>query len=146
MLLNGHAASRAPHILNAGFEGIEGESLFAALPGLVLSTGSACNSRSAEPSFVLRALGRDTELAQSSLRFSLGRGTTGVDIDLAVQAVRAAHAALRGRSPARPLPLEGWSGDGAELWWLRWCAAAGCLGALCSPGRGRDSPGKPGCR
>ena len=116
VLLNGHATSRAPHILNAGFDGIEGESLFAALPGLVLSTGSACNSRSAEPSFVLRALGRDTELAQSSLRFSLGRLTTGVDIDAAVQAVRAVHAALSGRSPALPLPLEGWSGDGAELW------------------------------
>jgi cysteine desulfurase len=136
VLLNGHASSRAPHILNLSFEGIEGEGLFAALPGLVLSTGSACNSRSAEPSFVLRALGRDTELAQSSLRFSLGRDTTEADIDAAIRAVEAAHAALRGRSPAQPLPLEGWPpGAGAELWvgeggaqrlgaWVRFVALA----------------------
>ncbi|HMA11267.1 MAG TPA: cysteine desulfurase family protein, partial [Steroidobacteraceae bacterium] len=88
VLLNGHATARAPHILNVSFEGIEGESLFSSLPELVLSTGSACNSRSAEPSFVLRALGRDTELAQASLRFSLGRTSTGSDIDAAIAAVR----------------------------------------------------------
>src|SRR6185369_3383758 len=94
VLLNGHPIARAPHILNVTFAGVEGESLFSALPELVLSTGSACNSRSAEPSFVLRALGRDTELAQSSLRFSLGRGTTQAQIDHAIAAVRRAHAAL----------------------------------------------------
>jgi cysteine desulfurase len=106
--LNGHPTGRAPHILNVTFTGVEGESLFSALPELVLSTGSACNSRSAEPSFVLRALGRDTEQAQSSLRFSLGRDTTEAHIDTAVAAVRRAHASLRALSPelaAPPLPF-----------------------------------------
>jgi cysteine desulfurase len=117
VLLNGHPAARAPHILNVSFPGLEGESLFAALPELVLSTGSACNSRSAEPSFVLRALGRDSELAQGSLRFSLGRTTTQADIDAAIAAVQRAHAQLSTQSPALPLPLDGWSGDqGAQLW------------------------------
>jgi cysteine desulfurase len=102
----------APHLLNASFPGIEGESLFMGLPGLALSTGSACNSRSAEPSFVLRALGRDTETAQSSLRFSLGSGSTGAEIDAAIAAVRRVHAALWENSPARPPP--DW--PGSELW------------------------------
>ena len=116
-LLNAHPVARAPHILNVSFEGLEGESLFAALPELVLSTGSACNSRSAEPSFVLRGLGRDTELAQSSLRFSLGRSTTEADIDTALAAVGRAHAALRAQSPDQPLPLQGWrESPAAELW------------------------------
>jgi cysteine desulfurase len=115
--LNGHATARAPHILNVSFEGVEGEALFAALPGLVLATGSACNSRSAEPSFVLRALGRDTELAQSSLRFSLGRSTTESDIDGAIAAVGRAHGVLHAQSPAQPLPVAGWPVEaGAELW------------------------------
>jgi cysteine desulfurase len=104
-LLNGHPTARAPHILNITFEGVEGESLFHAAPELVLSTGSACNSRSAEPSFVLRALGRDTQLAQSSLRFSLGRGTTAAHIDTAIAVVRRAHAALWELSPARDCKL-----------------------------------------
>jgi cysteine desulfurase len=98
-LLNGHVCARAPHILNVSFAGVEGESLFSALPELVLSTGSACNSRSAEPSFVLRALGRDTELAQSSLRFSLGRGTTEAHVDATIAAVHRAHARLWNCSP-----------------------------------------------
>jgi cysteine desulfurase len=108
----------APHILNASFTGIEGESLFTALPQLCLSTGSACNSQSGEASFVLRALGRDTEQAQSSLRFSFGRGTTPQQIDAAIAAIRRAHAGLWQKSPARaPLLGEGewWLGEaGAE--------------------------------
>jgi cysteine desulfurase len=108
----------APHILNISFPGIEGESLFMGLPGLAVSTGSACNSRSAEPSFVLRALGRDTEAAQSSLRFSLGHGTTPEDIDWAIAAVRGVHAELWNRSPGRPLPPSAGSGE-------RWVGEAG---------------------
>jgi cysteine desulfurase len=109
----------APHILNASFPGIEGESLFMGLPGLALSTGSACNSRSAEPSFVLRALGRDTETAQSSLRFSLGSGSDEAGIDAAIAAVRGVHAALWEASPGRPPPAwapgQLWLGEaGAE--------------------------------
>jgi cysteine desulfurase len=86
-LLNGHPTQRVPGILNVSFSGVEGESLLAALPELALSSGSACNSDSDEPSYVLRALGRDTQLAQSSLRFSLGRFSSAEDIERAVQAV-----------------------------------------------------------
>jgi cysteine desulfurase len=102
----------APHILNVSFPGVEGESLFAGLPELAVSTGSACNSRSAEPSFVLRALGRDTEAAQSSLRFSFGQATTEAEIDAAIAAVWRVHTMLWNASPARPVPAAG----GAERW------------------------------
>ena len=84
-LLNGHPTQRVPGILNVSFSGLEGESLLAGLPELALSSGSACNSDSEEPSYVLRALGRDTQLAQSSLRFSLGRFSSDADIERAVQ-------------------------------------------------------------
>jgi cysteine desulfurase len=87
VLLNGHPTRRVAGILNVSFTGIEGESLLMGLSDLSLSTGSACNSDSDEPSYVLRALGRDTELAQSSLRFSLGRYSTEADIDRAIVAV-----------------------------------------------------------
>jgi cysteine desulfurase len=102
----------APHILNVSFPGVEGESLFAALPELCLSTGSACNSQSGEASFVLRALGRDTEQAQSSLRLSFGHGTTAQQIDTAIAAVRRAHGQLWNASPARA------AATGAGEWWL----------------------------
>jgi cysteine desulfurase len=98
--LNAGGAPRVPGILNVSFEGVEGESLLTALSGLAISTGSACNSASAEPSYVLRALGRDTQLAQSSLRFSVGRYTTAADVDFAIQAVRREVARLRELSPA----------------------------------------------
>jgi len=87
VLMNGHPTRRVPSILNASFPGVEGESLLMGLTELAVSTGSACNSDSDEPSYVLRALGRDTELAQSSLRFSFGRFTTESDIDTAIGAV-----------------------------------------------------------
>jgi len=89
-----------PGILNVSFEGVEGESLVTSLPTLAVSTGSACNSASGDPSYVLRALGRDTQLAQSSLRFSLGRFTTEQDISEAIGAVRHAVLRLRAVSPA----------------------------------------------
>jgi cysteine desulfurase len=98
-LLNGHATRRVPGILNVSFPGVEGESLLLGLPELALSTGSACNSDSDEPSYVLRALGRDTELAQSSLRFSLGRFTRSEDIELALTAVRREVGRLRAVAP-----------------------------------------------
>jgi cysteine desulfurase len=98
--LNGAGSPRAPSILNVSFEGVEGESLVTGLAGLAVSTGSACNSASGDPSYVLRALGRDTQLAQSSLRFSVGRFTTPQDIDLAVEAVRREVTRLRALSPA----------------------------------------------
>jgi cysteine desulfurase len=98
--LNGQAAPRVPGILNVSFEGVEGESLVTALTPLAVSTGSACSSASGDPSYVLRALGRGTQLAQSSLRFSFGRGTTEADIDAAAAAVQLQVARLRAVSPA----------------------------------------------
>ncbi len=98
--LNGEDAPRIPGILNVSFEGVEGESLVTGLVELALSTGSACNSAAGEPSYVLRALGRDSQLAQSSLRFSFGRFSTPTDIDTAGAAVRREVARLRGLSPA----------------------------------------------
>lgn len=104
VMLNGHPSRHAPHILNLTFAGVEGESLFIGLPGLVLSTGSACNSASAEPSYVLRSLGRSPQHAQASLRFSLGADTSEADVDIAIAAVRARHQQLWMLSPARPAP------------------------------------------
>jgi cysteine desulfurase len=98
--LNGGPAPRIPEILNVSFEGVEGESLVTGLTSLAVTTGSACNSASGEPSYVLRALGRGSELAQSSLRFSFGRGTSEPDIDHAAAAVIAQVEKLRRVSPA----------------------------------------------
>jgi cysteine desulfurase len=97
---NGEGAPGVPGILNVSFEGVEGESLVAGLPELALATGSACNSASAEPSYVLRALGRGTQLAQSSLRLSFGRFSTPEHIDTAVAAIRREVIRLRTLSPA----------------------------------------------
>ena len=93
---NGEAKRSVPHVLNASFEGVEGESLLAALRGRVaVSAGSACSSALQEPSYVLRALGRSDVLSESSLRFSLGRFTSEQDIDAALAAVTSALARLR---------------------------------------------------
>jgi cysteine desulfurase len=95
-LRNGDAARSVPHILNVSFEGVEGESLLAALRGRVaVSTGSACTSALQEPSYVLRTLGRGDILSESSLRFGLGRFTSERDIDTAVAAVTEAVSRLR---------------------------------------------------
>lgn len=85
--LNGHLEQRVSNVLNASFHGVEGESLQFALRELAVSAGSACSSASEEASYVLRALGRSDQLAQSSLRFSLGRFTTEAEIDTAIEAV-----------------------------------------------------------
>ncbi len=98
--LNGGDAAHLAQLLNVSFEGVEGESLLQALPELAVASGSACNSASGEPSYVLRALGRDTQLAQSSLRFSLGHQTTAGDIDFTIAAVSRAVRQLRALSPA----------------------------------------------
>jgi len=99
VLLNGHATRRVAGILNVSFTGIEGESLLMGLSELSLSTGSACTSDNDEPSYVLRALGRDTELAQSSLRFSFGRYSCEEDIDVAIAAVTREVRRLRAVAP-----------------------------------------------
>jgi cysteine desulfurase len=96
VLRNGEAARTVAHILNVSFEDVEGESLLAAVrSSIAVSTGSACTSAAQEPSYVLRALGRHERLAESSLRFSLGRFTTEVEIDTAVAAVSYAVTRLR---------------------------------------------------
>jgi cysteine desulfurase len=85
VLRNGDPQHCVPHLLNVSFEGVEGESLLAAVRGeLAVSTGSACTSATAAPSYVLRALGRDERLSESSLRFGLGRSTGEADIDAAI--------------------------------------------------------------
>ena len=102
VLLNGHPVHRVSHILNVSVEGVEGESLFCALPGLAIASGSACTSATAEPSYVLRCLGRSAQLAQSSIRFIIGRATTAAEIDAAAGAFAEAVTRLRRFSPAWP--------------------------------------------
>jgi cysteine desulfurase len=93
---NGAPAHSVPHLLNLSFAGVEGESLLAAVsPFLAVSAGSACASATDEASYVLRSLGRDERLAESSLRFSLGRPTSEVDIDRAIEIVDHAVRRLR---------------------------------------------------
>jgi cysteine desulfurase len=95
-LRNGDAQHSVPHLLNVSFEGVEGESLLTAVRGrLAVSTGSACTSALREPSYVLRALGRNDVLSESSLRFGLGRFTSDRDIEDAVAAVAGAVSRLR---------------------------------------------------
>jgi cysteine desulfurase len=94
-MFNGHREHRVPGLINVSFAGVEGESLITGLPGLAVSSGSACSSATREPSYVLRSLGRSTELAQSSLRLSLGRFTTAADVDEAATAIRAEVGRLR---------------------------------------------------
>jgi cysteine desulfurase len=92
---NSRGADGVPGIVNASFPGVEGESLITGLAEIAVSTGSACSSATREPSYVLRALGRDAELAQSSLRISLGRFTTAADVDAAANAIRSEVGRLR---------------------------------------------------
>jgi cysteine desulfurase len=100
-LRNGDARRSVPQLLNVSFEGVEGESLLAAVRGyLAVSTGSACTSAVREPSYVLRALGRSDVLSESSLRFGLGRFTNEADIDVAIAAVGEAVTRLRRLSGA----------------------------------------------
>ena len=97
--VNGDLEQRVPGILNISFAYVEGESLMMALKDLAVSSGSACTSASLEPSYVLRALGLNDELAHSSIRFSIGRFTTEEDIDYAVRLVNDAIGRLREMSP-----------------------------------------------
>ncbi len=92
---NGGAERTFPGILNVSVEDIEGESLLLLLEPLCVATGSACNSKSQEPSPVLRALGRSDLLAQSAIRFSFGRPTTTAEVDLAIARYRDAVGRLR---------------------------------------------------
>jgi cysteine desulfurase len=100
VLRNGAATGGLPGLLNVSIEGVEGESLIAAIEPLVAcSTGSACSSASREPSYVLRALGRSPQLAESSLRLSVGRFTTVAEVDAAAAGIEAAVRRLRALAP-----------------------------------------------
>ena len=95
MFLNGDAGHRVAGNLNVSFACVEGESLLMALKDLAVSSGSACTSASLEPSYVLRAIGREHELAWGSIRFSLGRFSTAEEVDYAVASIRAQVQRLR---------------------------------------------------
>lgn len=105
--VNGDLEQRVPHNLNVSFAFVEGESLLMSLKDLAVSSGSACTSASLEPSYVLRALGLDDELAHSSVRFSFGRFTTEEEIDYAVEQIIAAVTKLRDMSPLWDMYKEG---------------------------------------
>jgi len=105
--VNGDLEQRVPHNLNVSFNFVEGESLIMGIKELAVSSGSACTSASLEPSYVLRALGRNDELAHSSIRFTIGRFTTKEDIDYAVKLVKERIGKLREMSPLWEMYKEG---------------------------------------
>jgi cysteine desulfurase len=105
--LNGDLEHGVPGILNVSFAYVEGESLIMALKDLAVSSGSACTSASLEPSYVLRAIGLEDEIAHSSIRFSIGRFTTEADVDFAIEKVRGAISKLRELSPLWDMFKEG---------------------------------------
>ncbi|MEM7401276.1 MAG: IscS subfamily cysteine desulfurase [Pseudomonadota bacterium] len=115
--INGDLEQRIPGNLNVSFNFVEGESLIMALKDIAVSSGSACTSASLEPSYVLRALGRDDELAHSSIRFTIGRFTTVEEVDYAVELIRNAVIKLRELSPLWEMYK-----DGVDLKSIEWAA------------------------
>ena len=115
--VNGDLDHRVPHNLNASFSFVEGESLIMGIKELAVSSGSACTSASLEPSYVLRALGRNDELAHSSIRFTIGRFTTEADIDFAIKLLKERIQKLRDMSPLWEMYK-----DGVDLNSVQWAA------------------------
>jgi cysteine desulfurase len=115
--VNGDMDDRVPHNLNISFNYVEGESMLMALKDLAISSGSACTSASLEPSYVLRALGRNDELAHSSIRFTLGRFTTEEEVDFTIKLVKEKIAKLRELSPLWEMYK-----DGIDLSTIQWAA------------------------
>jgi len=115
--VNGDFEQRIAGNLNISFNFVEGESLIMALRDLAVSSGSACTSASLEPSYVLRALGRNDELAHSSIRFTIGRFTTLEEIEYTVNLVRSAVEKLRALSPLWDMYK-----DGIDLNSVEWVA------------------------
>lgn len=115
--INGDETQRLPGALNVSFAFVEGESLLMSLKDLAISSGSACTSASLEPSYVLRALGLNDEMAHSSLRFSFGRFTTEAEVDHAVGQVHHAVEKLRELSPLWDMYQ-----DGIDLNSIQWAA------------------------
>ncbi len=117
VFLNGDRIKRIPGNINLSFSCIEGESMIGAIKGLAVSSGSACTSESLEPSYVLRALGVDEEMAHTSIRFGIGRFTTEAEMDYAIEVVKNSIDRLRELSPLWEMVQEGidlksinWSG------------------------------------
>ncbi len=115
--INGDLEQRVPHNLNISFAYVEGESLLMAVKDLAVSSGSACTSASLEPSYVLRALGREDELAHSSIRFTLGRFTRDEEVDYAIRLLHAKIGKLRELSPLWEMVQEG-----VDLSTVQWAA------------------------
>lgn len=115
--VNGDMVHRVPHNLNISFAYVEGESMMMAIKDLAVSSGSACTSASLEPSYVLRALGRDDELAHSSIRFSIGRFTTEEEVDYVINLLHAKIGKLRELSPLWEMVQEG-----IDLSTVQWAA------------------------
>jgi cysteine desulfurase len=115
--LNGDMEQRVPHNLNVSFNFVEGESLIMAVKDIAVSSGSACTSASLEPSYVLRALGRNDELAHSSIRFTVGRFTTVEEVDFTVKLLQDKIAKLRDLSPLWEMFK-----DGVDLNSVQWAA------------------------
>lgn len=117
VFVSGDINHQVPGIINISFNFVEGESLIMSLPDIALSSGSACTSASLEPSYVLRALGLNDELAHSSLRFSIGRFTTEENVDQAISSVRTAVEKLRELSPLWDMYK-----DGVDMDKIEWAA------------------------
>ncbi|HKD66656.1 MAG TPA: IscS subfamily cysteine desulfurase [Candidatus Binataceae bacterium] len=105
--LNGHPTERLPGNLNVSFAYVEGESLLMGIKDVAVSSGSACTSATLEPSYVIRALGTDEELAHSSIRFGLGRFNTEEEVDYVAQRVTEEVRRLRDMSPLYEMAKEG---------------------------------------
>jgi cysteine desulfurase len=107
VFLNGDETHRIPGNINLSFAYIEGESMIMAIKDLAVSSGSACTSASLEPSYVLRALGLDEEMAHTSIRFGFGRFTTDEEVDFAIETVKKHVNHLREMSPLWEMVQEG---------------------------------------
>jgi cysteine desulfurase len=105
--LNGDRFARYPGNINLSFSCIEGESMIGAIKNVAVSSGSACTSASLEPSYVLRALGVDEELAHTSIRFGIGRFTTKEELDFAIDSIKKAIDRLREMSPLWSMVQQG---------------------------------------
>ena len=105
--VNGHPTERLAGNLNISFAYVEGESLMMGIPEIAVSSGSACTSATLEPSYVLKALGVDDELAHTSIRFGLGRFTTEEEVDYAVDKFVSEVKRLRDMSPLYEMALAG---------------------------------------
>jgi len=112
--LNGDFDQRVPGNMNISFNFVEGESLIMSLKDIAVSSGSACTSASLEPSYVLRAIGRNDELAHSSIRFTMGRFSTEEEVDFTIEKVREAVQKLRDLSPLWDMHKEGIDLDSVE--------------------------------